>query len=126
MLHSALTILPDFGDDHALSSRNSTASFSTSASRSAAGGLCRSSSTGLENGLSTRIVPELGLLCLKWKIQLEENTTSHGTALSNKDKRHPECLKCEACKSGASHAHKLRGAAALRILWLSKLAREFG
>jgi hypothetical protein len=30
----------------------------------------------LENGLSTRIVPEPGLLCLKWKIQLEENTTS--------------------------------------------------
>ena len=32
---------------------------------------------GLKNGLSTRIVPEPGLLCLKWKIQLEENTTSH-------------------------------------------------
>ena len=27
--------------------------------------------------LSTRIVPEPALLCLKWKIQLEENTTSH-------------------------------------------------
>jgi hypothetical protein len=52
-------------------------SFSTSASRSAAEALCRPSSTGLENGLSTRIVPEPGLLCLKWKIQLEENTTSH-------------------------------------------------
>jgi hypothetical protein len=54
-----------------------TGSFSTSASRSAAEALCRPSSTGLENGLSTRIVPEPGLLCLKWKIQLEENTTSH-------------------------------------------------
>jgi len=52
-------------------------SFSTSASPSAAEALCRPSSTGLENGLSTRIVPEPGLLYLKWKIQLEENTTSH-------------------------------------------------
>src|ERR1700680_1076121 len=54
-----------------------TGSFSTSASRSAADALCRPSSTGLENGLATRIVPEPGLLYLEWKIQLEENTTSH-------------------------------------------------
>jgi len=52
-------------------------SLSTSASRSAAEALCRPSSTGLDNGLSTRNVPEPGLLYLKWKIQLEENTTSH-------------------------------------------------
>ena len=35
-------------------------SFSTSASCSAAEALCRPSSTGLENGLSTRIVPGTG------------------------------------------------------------------
>ena len=52
-------------------------SFSTSASGSAAEALRRPSLTGLENGLSTRLVPEPGLLYLKWKIQLEENTTSH-------------------------------------------------
>jgi hypothetical protein len=55
----------------------SAGSFSTSISRSAAEALCRPSSTGLENGRSTRIVPEPGLLYLKWKIQLEETNTSH-------------------------------------------------
>jgi hypothetical protein len=39
-----------------------TGSFSTSASRSAAQGSLPLSSTGFENDLSTRIVPELGLL----------------------------------------------------------------
>ena len=73
-----MPILPVFSDDHALSSGNpSWLVFHVSIFSSAAEALCRPSSTGLENGLSTRIVPEPGLLYMKWKIQLEENTTSH-------------------------------------------------
>lgn len=70
-----MTILPDFRDDHALSSGNpSWLVFHVSISFCSTEALCRPSSTGLENGLSTRIVPEPGLRYLKWTIQLEENT----------------------------------------------------
>ena len=56
-----MTILPDFSDDHwSLQRESQLTRFSTSASRSAAEALCRPSSTGLENGLSTRIVPGTG------------------------------------------------------------------
>ena len=53
--------MPDFSDDHwSLQRESQLTRFSTSASRSAAEALCRPSSTGLENGLSTRIVPGTG------------------------------------------------------------------
>jgi hypothetical protein len=53
-----------------------------------------------KTGLSTRIVPELGRLCLKWKIQLEENTTSHA----------PEHIRCRCRKSAIHKIGRLRTA----------------
>jgi hypothetical protein len=68
----SVTILPDFSDDHALSSGNPSwlvfhVSIFVLQPKLSAVRVRLASKTGL----STRIVPEPGLLYLKWKIQLE-------------------------------------------------------